>query len=584
MLLWLYCILLSTVPVRSDVSDDVQVHLTGLGDLRGGRGVARNGAPFYQFRGIPYAQPPTGERRLRRPLAVSAWQDVREATEFGPHCLQMPLRTPEKIIGSEDCLFLNVYTRSLAVTARRPVLVFIPGGAFIAGGASQLTGEYLLEQDLVLVTLQYRLGPLGWLTTGDREAPGNYGLQDQILALRWVQDHITQFGGDPDLVTLAGMSAGGASVSYLLLSPQTDGLFHRAVIMSGSALCWWANIPHQERTAARLASSLGCPTSPSASLLACLREVAGRDLMSAQAQLYPWHPTGPEKAPKNLWSPRPDPEAGPEAVLALEPLWALQAGHIQPVPVLVGTAESEGVWQAGLYLTREAVRKELVEQFQQVLQHSLGLLGQVREGQLEEVIKTLEHLYFTSGSGDEEDRLVEGLVNMFGDSLYGFPINTMLRLHARHSQSASSPVWVYQYNFTHNHSVAFLDPISPQMTVLHRASHSHEMPMLFPILLRELGPLSDVETEQSRKLIGLIMNFMLEGTPKREADPEQKDWLPLSEEGRESYFVIGQQSGSRAGGGLPHQERIERWDNLPVYWNLDSNQPATTQGQPKSEL
>ena len=87
--------------------------------------------------------------------------------------------------------------------------------------------------------------------------------------------------------------------------------------MSGSALCWWANIPHQERTAARLASSLGCPTTPSASLLACLRKVAGRDLMSAQAQLYPWHPAGPEKAPKNLWSPRPDPEAGPEAVLAL---------------------------------------------------------------------------------------------------------------------------------------------------------------------------------------------------------------------------------------------------------------------------
>ena len=575
------CIFLSTVPV---ISEDVRVQLTGLGGLRGDRGLARDGAPYYQFLGIPYAEPPTGERRLRPPVAVSAWEDVRDATQSGPLCLQMPLRTPEKIVGSEDCLHLNVFTKSLDVTVRKPVLVFIPGGAFIAGGAGQLTGEYLLEQDLVLVTLQYRLGPLGWLTTADREAPGNYGLQDQILALRWVQTHISQFGGDPDLVTLAGLSAGGASVSYLLLSPQTDGLFHRAITMSGSALCWWANIPHQERTAVSLASSLHCPTSSSAEMVACLRKVPGRDLMEAQARLYPWHPAGPEKAPKNIWSPRADPEAGAEAVLGVEPLEALQAGQIQPVPVLVGTAESEGVWQAGLYLTRAEVRAELAGQFHQVIQHSLGLPGQVAEDKMLEVINTLKHLYFGSGplSDQEQDRLFPGLVNMLGDSLYTFPVNTMVKLKARHT-----PVWVYQYNFTHNHSVAYLDPVSPNMTILHRASHSHEMPMLFPTLIRELGPLSAEETEQSRKLISLIMNFMVEGTPKREADPQQKDWLAISE-GRESYFVIGSQSVSVRGRGLPHQERIDWWDNLPVYWNSNNNEPTTTttttQGQEKSEL
>ena len=544
------------------------------------RGVARNGDPYYQFLGVPYAQPPTGERRFRPPLAVTAWKEVRDANEVCAPCLQMPLRTPEKITGSEDCLYLNVYTKSLAVTARRPVLVFIPGGAFIAGGAGALTGEYLLEQDLVLVTLQYRLGPLGWLTTADREAPGNYGLQDQILALSWVQDHITQFGGDRNLVTVAGNSAGGASVSLLLLSPQTDGLFHRAFIMSGSALCWWANIPHQERTALSLASSLACPTSSSAELLACLRKVPGRELMQAQARLYPWHPTGPEKAPKNIWSPRADPEAGTEAVLAVEPLRALQAGQIQPVPVLVGTAESEGVWQAGLYLTRESVRAELVQQFHQVIQHSLGLQGQVSEGKLTEVINTLKQLYFGSGSEEEEDSFVTGMVNMLGDSLYSFPIDRMVKIHASHADSASSPVWVYQYNFPHNHSLAYLEALSPHMTALHRASHSHEMPMLFPILLRELGPLSVEETEQSRELISLIKTFMVEGSPRNEAEPEQKDWLPLSE-GRESYFVVGQQSVRRTERGLPHQQRMEWWDNLPVYWNSNNNKK---QGKTKSEL
>ena len=118
---------------------------------------------------------------------------------FGPSCLQMS--PPDRIVGSEDCLYLNVYTKSLDVTAKKPVLVFIHGGAFIYGDSTRMTGEYLLEEDLVLVTLQYRLGPLGWLTTADREATGNYGLLDQILALRWVQDHIKQFGGIQELLS-----------------------------------------------------------------------------------------------------------------------------------------------------------------------------------------------------------------------------------------------------------------------------------------------------------------------------------------------------------------------------------------------
>ena len=128
-------------------------------------------------------------------------------------------------MGSEDCLYLNVFGRHLDPAAKRPVLVYIHGGSFIHGGADTMTAEYMLEQDMVLVTLQYRLGPLGFLTTEDSTAPGNMGLHDQIAALRWVQKHIGQFGGDPELVTVVGMSAGGASVNYLQLSPLTDGLF-----------------------------------------------------------------------------------------------------------------------------------------------------------------------------------------------------------------------------------------------------------------------------------------------------------------------------------------------------------------------
>ena len=551
-----YFTLIWDIVITSSCSSHVEVTLPGIGGLTGAAGRARNGDLYYQFLGIPFAEPPTGDRRLRPPVRASPWKGTRDASKFGAHCLQMPLRTPTEVTGSEDCLYINVFTKTLDVTARKPVLVFIHGGAFIAGGTSSLTAEYLLEEDVVLVTLQYRLGPLGWLTTADSKAPGNLGLLDQILALRWVQDHITQFGGDKELVTISGMSAGGARVHYLLLSPQTDGLFHRAITMSGSALCWWANIPHQDRTTARLASDLNCPTSSSAEMVDCLRRVSGREMMVAQAALYPWHPDGVEKAPKNIWSPRPDPEAGLEAVLAVEPLLALKAGHIQPVPLLVGTAESEGVWPAGLYLTRPAVMEEFTQHFDQISLLSLGLQDQVTDDRKSEVIRKIKDFYLGS-----EEGLVTGMVNMFGDAFYSFAIDTTLKL--QQAGQADSPVWVYQYNFRHNHSIAFLHPASRQIEELSRASHSHEMPMIFPTLLKELGPLSEEETTQSRKFIKLLMDFILNGTPS-----DQKDWKPLSD-GEPSYFVVDESPACLPG--LPHQQRMNWWNSLPVFWNKNNS-------------
>merc|ERR1711981_1400728 len=202
--------------------------------------------------------------RFRPPAPALAWEGVREATSLPSACPQNP--PGGKFEGSEDCLYLNVFTRHLNPEAKRPVIVFIHGGAFTYGSVNTATGQYMLEQDMVLVTLHYRLGPLGFLTTEDSAAPGNIGLHDQVAALRWVQTHIGQFGGDPALVTLVGMSDGGASVNYLQLSPQTDGLFQRAAALSG-----WANIPNQAKTAKALAEALACPTSPSSALLDCLR-------------------------------------------------------------------------------------------------------------------------------------------------------------------------------------------------------------------------------------------------------------------------------------------------------------------------
>jgi len=576
----LLCLLsLAVLAVTEEAVKQVEVSLEGLGGLRGKIGEARNNQRYYQFLGVPFAEPPTGDNRFQAPVAVKSWESegVRAAMEFGPSCLQISPHNPDKISGSEDCLYLNVFTKSLDVTAKKPVLVFIHGGAFIFGDSKRMTGEYMLEQDMVLVTLQYRLGPLGWLTTADREAPGNYGLLDQILALRWVQDHIAQFGGDRDLVTISGMSAGGASVNYLLLSPQTDGLFHRAVSMSGSALCWWANIPHQERTAVSLASSLNCPTSSSAEMVDCLRKVPAREMMVAQASLYHWHHDRPEREPMNIWSPRADLEALGEAVLPVEPHFAMEVGQIQPVPFLVGVAESEGVWQAATYLTQDDVMSEFLSKFEDVARHSLGLVGQVKKGEMESVLKQIKEFYLGALTKEQDlkkrlDSVVYGMINMMGDAMFNYPIDRMVKLQGNKDHS---PVWVYQYNYKHNHSLAYFDPLNPgsvrkpELKQLERATHAHEVSMMAPAFEKEMGPLSKEETEQSRKFVKFIMEFMVRGTPKHDGKYEYKEWAPVAD-GQLSYFVVGRYSGAQKG--LPHQHRMKWWNSIPVFWKKNKEE------------
>lgn len=133
---------------------------------------------------------------------------------------------------------------SLLEMPKKQVLVWIHGGAFIFGGVNIYNPEYLMEEDIVVVTIQYRLNIFGYLSTEDAAGPGNYGSLDQVAALKWVQHNIAAYGGDPEQVTIFGMSAGGASVHYLTLSPLAKNLYKNAISLSGSALCWWANVPH----------------------------------------------------------------------------------------------------------------------------------------------------------------------------------------------------------------------------------------------------------------------------------------------------------------------------------------------------
>lgn len=205
---------------------------------------------LHVFRGVPFAQPPIGDLRWRRPQPVQAWDGVRDAVEFGPISVQpaRPAAGPfAGIMGhsqeqaSEDCLYLNVWTPG-PDDARRPVMVWIHGGGLSSGSGSSpaYDGAPLASRgDVVMVTINYRLGALGYLPdpvlAAEGETEGNFGFHDMVAALRWVRDEIAAFGGDPSNVTIFGESAGGISVGILLASPSGQGLFHRAVMQSGAA-------------------------------------------------------------------------------------------------------------------------------------------------------------------------------------------------------------------------------------------------------------------------------------------------------------------------------------------------------------
>ena len=240
------------------------------------------------FRGVPFAAPPVGERRWQAPQPAQPWKDVRPATQFGPRAMQQPVFGDMNFRSngvSEDCLYLNVWTSAATAQEKRPVLVYFYGGGFLAGDGSEprYDGESMARQGMVAVTVNYRLGVFGFMAHPEltKESPnrasGNYGLLDQAAALRWVQQNIAAFGGDPRRVTIAGESAGSFSVSAQMASPLAKGLVAGAIGESGSLL----GLQPLPTLAQAEQNGVAFATAAGATSLAALRALPAQQLLEA---------------------------------------------------------------------------------------------------------------------------------------------------------------------------------------------------------------------------------------------------------------------------------------------------------------
>ncbi len=335
-------VLLTLGPLAARCQQKVSV-TTDKGTIIGRQSSAGGQSSGVSFLGIPYAAPPVGKLRWSAPQPAMNWAASRDAGQFGNVCPQVVLALfavpglkPGDVQGSEDCLYLNVYTPANArVGSRLPVMVWIHGGAFTAGSGSAYDGSVLAAKyGLVVVTLNYRLGALGFLALAglDSEArgqkSGNYGLLDQQAALRWVKTNIGAFGGDAQNVTIAGESAGGMSVCAQLASPRAAGLFARAIIQSGLCESPGNSVTVREAESRNVAyaKKLGC----SANDLACLRRVDPAKLMSTKVP-------GRRPVSNLVWSPVYESGALPLQLKA-----AFSQGKFNRVPVLAGTNHDEG--------------------------------------------------------------------------------------------------------------------------------------------------------------------------------------------------------------------------------------------------
>jgi len=473
------------------------------------RGEIRDGVR--SFKGVPYAAPPVGEWRWRPPQPAPAWQGIREAREFGPDCPQSPyprlslFYSPPRV-QQEDCLCLNVWTAA-RTGEKRPVMVWIHGGALTRGSGAAPTydGASLARQGVVLVTLNYRLGVLGFLAHRElsaespKGASGNYGILDQLAALRWVSRNIAAFGGDPGKVTIFGESAGAWSVNALVASPLGKGLFHRAIGQSGGTFG-----PGVRREAAeeawgrRVAEVLG------AGSLSDLRAVPAERLVEATDKLTPRLQTIVDG-----W------------VLPEEVSTIFARGKQNPVPVIVGSNAREMtslLAPSAIPRTVEAYRR------------SVATLFRERSGELDRVYPV------------ESDA---GVSEAYLSLLRDYTFTSQMRRWARLTGTTQAKAWWYYFSHA---------PPIPNSDYL-GAFHAAEIAYVFRNLSFSRVAPREVDERLAETISTYWVNFARTGDPNGQGLPK---W-PAYRQGAEPYLELG--TTIKVGQNLL-KEQLDLLDNL----------------------
>lgn len=452
-------------------------------------GIVRGTAPDVRgvsaFLGIPYAEPPIGERRWRSPERAAPWEGVHDATDFAPSA---PTGLPGPRSEDEDCLYVNVWSGAASEDERRPVLVWVPGGGFQESNPARpnVQGDLLAAQGAVVVSFTYRAGVLGFLAHPELDAEGtpsgNFGLQDQVQALRWVKENIAAFGGDPECVTIFGESAGAASVAFLMSAPSARGLFHRAI---GQSCGFWESV-HGSIPTAREARERGADF---LSRLGVASVAEARFLpVSRLLEVGGWRP--PVDPLTNSFSPSVDGWILPDSPPAI-----FAAGKQADVPLLAGWNGAEGATFAAFnhsFDDAAAIRAALEEWF-----------GPQRAAEADR--------HYPTADGDAARA---SLLSLTSDTYVVQQTWEWMQLHA---QTGSSTVHAYYFDVVSAYTPA---PV-------HTAEIDYVFGGLGPHWLGvEAGEPSDRDREISDQMIAYWINFARNGDPNEPSLPAWPRYAP----------------------------------------------------------
>ncbi|TMR94071.1 carboxylesterase/lipase family protein [Nonomuraea basaltis] len=449
------------------------------------------------FKGIPYAAPPVDGLRWKAPQPAAKWRGVRDATQFGGSCVQGIGWDPgyEQPTLTEDCLYLNVYRPTDTKEKDLPVFVWNHGGGNV-GGAGRDTNpdKFVTRQDVVYVTINYRLGAMGYLLTSALEqdnpdsAAGNFGILDQQAALRWVQKNIGSFGGDPDNVTLAGQSAGAGNTAAQLAAPGGRGLFHRAILQSGGGGA--ARTPAAARTSGeQFAAELGCV--PGAGQASCLRAKSPAQVLAAQIKY------------------RQSGAVAGTAVLPDDPLALLKAGKLTRLPVVVGGTSDES--QQSVFGAYDYLGKPLTKD------------------QLDSLIAT------TYPNGADKVRTAYPAANYKSPTVTWGAIQSDQRAcrdqTLRDRLAANTKTWTYE--FAEKNDPPFVSIWRLNTDYPFGATHVNDLGYLWDYLGTAL-PFSTAQVDLSNQMISYWGAFARNGDPNVKAAPA---WARYTPQGTELQFA-----------------------------------------------
>ncbi|XP_035924829.1 liver carboxylesterase 1 [Halichoerus grypus] len=529
--MWLFALVLTSLatsmtwgghPSSPPVVDTVQGKV--LGKYVSLEGSAQ---PVAVFLGVPFARPPLGPLRFAPPQPTEPWNFVKNTTSYPPMCSQNVMagqllselftNRKENIAFkfSEDCLYLNIYTPAdLTKKSRLPVMVWIHGGGLVVGGASTYDGLALsAHENVVVVAIQYRLGIWGFFSTGDEHSRGNWGHLDQLAALRWVQENIANFGGNPGSVTIFGESAGGESVSVLVLSPLAKNLFHRAISESGVALTAVLVKKDMKDTAQQIGVFAGCKTTSSAVLVHCLRQKTEDELLETSLKMkfftldlfgdprenHPFLPTVVD----GVLLPKM-----PEEILAEK--------KFNSVPYIIGINKQEFGWLLPMMMGYPLSEGKLDQKTAaSLLWKSYPIVG------IPEELTPLATEKFLGGT-DDPVKNKDLFLDMLGDLVFGVPSVTV----ARHHRDAGAPTYMYEFQYR----PSFSSDLKPKMVV---GDHGDELFSVFGAPLLK-GGASEEEVRLSKMVMKLWANFARNGNPNGDGLPS---WPPYDQ--KEGYLQIG---------------------------------------------